>query len=77
MERWYLAEGLFVVKEIREKRERDNWVGLKMVKRERRGKNFLKYLDFEVIGLLVVAFGHVDRDELKVNVFLEETGQDS
>lgn len=31
------------------------------------------YLDLEEIRLLVFTFGHVDGDELKLNIFLEET----
>jgi hypothetical protein len=33
-----------------------------------------KYLDLEVVRLLVFALGHVNGDELEVDIFLKETG---
>lgn len=33
-------------------------------------------LDTEVIGFLVLAFGHVDWEDLEPDVFLEQAGED-
>ena len=42
---------------------------------KRRGQG--QDLELEVIGRLVLAFGHVHIDELEVDVLLKEAGQDS
>ena len=35
------------------------------------------HLDFEVVRTLVLAFGHVNRNELKGGIFLKETSKNS
>lgn len=42
--------------------------------REReRDLSMWKYLDLKEFGLLVLALGHIDGEELKVDIFLKET----
>ena len=66
--------------EKREKTERMRFfwgIGGKEEEEEEEGGEGEQHLDFEEVGAFVLAFGHVDIDELKVDIFLDEAGQDA